>query len=328
MTARGAGDGGPGGTVARSAALALTAVVSSLLLLGCAERPAGDERVHVPDAELRTEVSPGERETLYLAEQRLISTCMDKKGFRYYVVPPAALSASPMERPFGSDDVAWAEEHGYGISDGEQDRRNREESRPNPNGRYIASLSDARGRAFQRALDGTNPAAITVQVPSMGRVFTSADGCQADARARLYGDLGRWTAAKATVVNLRALVRPRLDKDPRYAGALASWRRCMARHGFPYDGPSDAVMAMRDARSAPGKPAPDQGPRAPHPRERATAVADARCNGESKLATVGEQVLRGQTREAARGTYREAAADYTTAVARALVTARDITSAK
>ncbi|MFJ8630778.1 hypothetical protein [Streptomyces sp. NPDC093568] len=289
----------------------------SLLATGCGDDgPAATPRL--ADSELRTQLSQPEKDLLYLAEQELISSCMRERGFRYTVVPPRkSADTAPEPRPFGNDDVAWARSHGYGLSeaatagaDGANGDGKGAEARPQgPNGRYLASLGPAQKAAFQRALDGTNPAAITVRIGDRGSVFTSADGCQAEAREHLYGDLRTWTRAKATVVNLAALTRSQLDSDSRWTAAQRDWRACMAKRGLPYRSPQDAM----DAAAADGR------------REREIAVADARCNRDSALATTGADTERRIIRAAARGPHRDAVTGYTLAVNRALPEARRIT---
>jgi predicted small secreted protein len=307
----------------RVLAAAAALVLSSLLTAGCGTDSGSGAAVSasapLPDRELRTELSQQESDLLYLAEQQLINSCMRKQGFAYQVTAPYQLPSSAAARPFGNDDVALAKAHGYGIANGEQERQDRQLRNLGPNGRYVASLSPQRRQAFQRALDGTNPAAITVQIGDRGSVFTSADGCQADARTQLYGGLRRWTAAKATVINLRALTQPELAEDTRYTTALRSWRSCMTRRGYSYQNPAEAVAA------AARKSRPGGGNAALRRQEQHVAVADAQCNRQSALAATGARVQREHVQAAARGHFRQAVSDYTLAVTRALPIARRIT---
>ena len=253
--------------------------------------------------EPRTRLTSAESDLLYVAEQRLIRDCMAADGFEYVVVPPIRPDRKDAGRPFGIADVARARTDGYS------------EEAPSvptarPNGRYVAGLSADRRRRYQRALDGTDPAAIVVEVPGVGTVFTSSDGCQSKARHHLYGDLRVWTRAKAIITNLPAITFPELRRDPAYAAALLTWRSCMSLRGFGYASPAEAVTAVR-ARSGPGV----------SPEERRTAVADAQCNSSSRLAVVGAERHRVLIDLAARGRFRAEAVAYDRAVTRALTRA-------
>jgi hypothetical protein len=322
------------------AALRTLAVTGLLLVTACsaADRPSGDENAGGP---LRTGLTDVERGHLGEAEQRLVSGCMRDKGFRYGLdVGQDRPSGETPERRFGSDDIAWARRHGYGLAEasrsGDRDGKTATgtpaetatgtaaetatgtAAENNPQARYVASLTSGRKAAFDRALNGTDRAAIVVPAPGRGQIFTSADGCRADARRRLYGDLRKWTEAKAAVVNLEYLTFDAVVAEPRYTKALADWHTCMKARGLDYSSSSKAIGAVaKENRSrAAGKA---------WKREVTVAVADAECNRTAGLARTGTRLQGEHVRDAARHEFARQTRYYTRAVTTALDRARSVT---
>ncbi|MGY1499542.1 hypothetical protein ACW4TU_23670 [Streptomyces sp. QTS52] len=291
------------------------AVTGLLLVTACsaADRPA--ENTGGP---LRTGLTDAERVLLGHAEQRLITSCMRDQGFQYRLDPGGPHSEAP-ERRFGLDDVTWAREHGYGLADAARtgDRGGKAAAGNSPQARYLASLPPQRQAGFDRALNGTDRAAIVVPAPGRGRIFTSADGCQADARGRLYGDLRKWTEAKAAVVNLAYLTFDDVVAEPSYTKALADWRACMKARGPAYPSSSDAIGAVaKENRSRTAEEA--------RKHEVTVAVADAECNRAAGLARTGTRLQQEHVQEAARHEYARQTGYYTQAVTTALGRARSV----
>ncbi|WP_455360725.1 hypothetical protein [Streptomyces sp. SYSU K21746] len=305
--------------------LTLAAAAGLLLVTACsADPPAGrpaDPAKSVA-GELRTELTDTEKELLGTAEQRLIAACMKDKGFRYTLDPAPAEARSEMpDRPFGLDDVAWARAHGYGLAEtaGTGDRAGgKARAETGPQARYLAALTPQRRTEFTRALDGTDRGSIVVDVPGRGQVFTSADGCQADARRQLYGDLRRWTEAKAIIVNLEYITWDQVVAKPEYTKALANWRTCMSDRGLPYRSSSEAIEAVAAQRRS-------ESPGAARTREVRVAVADAECNRRETLARTGTRIQREQVEAAASKRFARQARHFTDAVAGALAKAESLT---
>lgn len=304
------------------------AVTGLLLVTACsaADRPSEDT-----GGRLRTGLTDGERELLGAAEQRLITSCMRDKGFRYGLDPDGPRSEAP-ERRFGLDDVTWARRHGYGLAEAARagdrgggdgsgdrggDRGGKAAAENSPQARYVASLPPRRQAEFDRALNGTDQAAIVVPAPGRGQIFTSADGCQADARRRLYGDLRKWTEAKAAVVNLEYFTYDDVVAEPRYTKALTDWRACMKARGLAYPSSSEAIGAVaKENRSRTAEEA--------WKREVTVAVADAECNRSAGLARTGTRLQREHVQDAARHEFARQTRYYTQAVTTALGRARSV----
>ncbi|WP_267244900.1 hypothetical protein [Streptomyces sp. PR69] len=295
--------------------LRMIPVTGLLLVTACspADWPSQDA-----GGPLRTGLNEAERTLLGEAEQRLITRCMRDKGFQYRRDPAGPRSEAP-ERRFGLDDVDWARRHGYGLAEAarSKDRGGKAAAENSPQERYLASLPPRRRAEFDRALNGADRAAIVVQVPGRGRIFTSADGCQADARGRLYGDLRKWTEAKAVVVNLEYLTFDEVVAEPRYTKALADWRACMKARGLAYPNSSEAIGAV--AKENRTRTAEDA-----WKREVTVAVADAECNRAAGLARTGDRLQRQHVQNAARDEFARQTRYYTQAVTTALDRARSV----
>ncbi|MCX4972805.1 hypothetical protein [Streptomyces sp. NBC_00620] len=291
------------------------AVTGLLLVTACsaADRPAEDA-----GGRLRTGLTDAERKTLGGAEERLIAGCMRDKGFEYGLDPDGPRGEVPTRR-FGLDDVAWARAHGYGLDEAARsgDRGGKAAAGKSPQARYIASLPPRRQAEFDRALNGTDRDAIVVPAPGRGQIFTSADGCQADARRGLYGDLRKWTEAKAAVVNLEYVTFDDVVAEPSYTKALADWKACMKARGLAYPSSSEAIGAVvEENRSRTAEEA--------RKREVTVAVADAECNRAAGLARTGARLQREHVRDAARNEFARQTRYYTQAVTTALDRARSV----
>ncbi|MCK2244615.1 MULTISPECIES: hypothetical protein [unclassified Crossiella] len=186
------------------------------------------------------------------AEQALIRECMRELGFEYRVSAP---STAPPRRdfPYALDDPAWAAAHGYGPAP--------EPPAENPNQSYYARQPRGRAEAALKAIHGDRPRALSVRVPGGALTTRSDNGCQAEAEARLYGELAEWFKAETVVRELPSLRRSRVLADPRFAAAAGSWADCMRAEGHPHATPAEARAAL---------PLPAEA-------ERKLAVAEAGC---------------------------------------------------
>ncbi|MFV0131979.1 hypothetical protein ACLGIH_01690 [Streptomyces sp. HMX87] len=295
------------------------AAAGLLLVTACSAEASSPGAPDPATSGIRTELTGAEKDLLNDAEQRLITDCMRGEGFSYTVDPPPPNRSRAPDRPFGLDDVAWARRHGYGLAaDGRSgDRGGAAQTPAGSQERYLASLTPERRLAFDRALNGTDREAIVVEVPGRGQILTSADGCQAEARSRLYGDLHRWTEAKAIVVNLGYITWDQVVSEPGYTKALEGWRDCMAARGLPYRSSSEAIGDVASRR-------PQHTGESARKREMRTAVADAECNRDAGLSRTGTRLLREHVQAAARKKFARQARHYTDAVTSALARARTV----
>lgn len=216
-------------------------------------------------------VTAEEKVLLYRAEERLIRHCMADNGFEYHEIPPPADNAGPRDFPYVIDDVAWARKHGYGVV---------EEGRPtaNPNTAQFEKLSAARKQAWQKMLVGEG-ARVSVTLPDGPRYSISGEGCIADARRALFGDLARWYRASKLTEDLPTLVQRAVRDDPRYDAAMADWAGCMRRQGHQVSTP----VELRDEHFSRARTMKRVVARAAEIR---TAVAEARCAQSTSLSRV------------------------------------------
>ncbi|MEU6281298.1 hypothetical protein [Streptomyces sp. NPDC047028] len=245
-----------------AAALALTACSASR---GSATgRPAG----HVRQASGTAE------QTLRLAEQLLIKSCMEKHGYRYWVEQEDGEDGGNSARrfPYVVDDLAWATAHGYGN---DLRRERQKEVEHDPNQRYFRSLPADRRTGALSAVNGPRPRGLSARLPTGQLVTHSDQGCTAEAERALYRDLSSWFRATRVTDSLAGLRVGLVLDDRRYRSATGPWSRCMRGKGHTYGSPAEA----RAAATAPGN-------EWPHGKEVRLASAEASCARSSGLAAV------------------------------------------
>ncbi len=278
---------------------AVAAAFACAVFMGaCTLAPNPGEHAVGPDllraAAERTWPSPETMETLRLLEDRLVQRCMEDRGFEYPLEPDAVdierrwaeLGHRRNFTPWGWDDPDLARRIGYGI----ETTRNATErlvqeanqARANsPQARVYASLSPQERVRYDEALTGSGPPVVYANVD--GAAFsTRPDGCLAQAQSTLYGSLTGFAHAIWIRNELSATVEHRMTQQADYRTALEGWRRCMERHGYDVDDPLDAYgYAYSQTRELPTS---DERARV----ENAVAVADAECNREADLSTIGD----------------------------------------
>ncbi|MDN3027960.1 hypothetical protein [Streptomyces sp. S.PB5] len=266
-----------------AAALVVTAALG-VVTMGCGPQNQDEKRsgtdlgTSAGGSRLR-ELTDAEQLRIGDAQQRLIKRCMARKGFDYWEAERLSLEES---RTLGwvTDDVAWADRHGYGSRIEAKHERARLTNR---NVTYRKGLSDERRAAYDKALDeGVDAPVITAEVPTGGTVRKRVGGCVAEAEEQLYGDRAAWFRAEKTVMGLQPLYVPQLMADKRFAAALASWSGCMARSGYTYRTPQEARQAAVEQGL---KTEPDKAFEA----ERKLAVADATCAKNTSLRSIGNE---------------------------------------
>lgn len=215
------------------------------------------------------------------AQQRLTRRCMNSHGFAYWEDRTLTLRESMPVR-YVQDDVAWAEEYGYG---GRIEARQDQLRLHNPIAAYRQSLSTARRAAFDKALDGggSDVQVLSAQLPGGGQeVRTRLGGCTKVAEKALYGDPGDWFRASKTATGLPALYGQQLLRDRQLTTAVSAWSRCMKRAGLSYPDPRAARDAVRENTARLGTTGADKA----FATERRTAAADATCARATSLKTV------------------------------------------
>jgi hypothetical protein len=290
-------------------------VVSAAVLL-CVTAPAvqactDPHRPSSPAAEAR-ELSTGERQTLARAEKLLTRDCMRREGFSFWVTDQPPRSGDELF-PYVVDDEQWAASHGYGRDILE---RREELAADNPNQRYFRSLSAPRRSAAVMALNGREPVGLEAEVPGMGTVRHSDQGCEAQAQRTLYTDLPRWYQVRKVTEALDIQVRSAVVNDQRFGKSVQRWSGCMRAAGYAYASPPEARKGF--LRTADPEKS-DAG------NEIRTAVAEARCADSSGLSEQARALERSH-RQRINEQYATEVADRTALEHQALPRARDIVS--
>lgn len=225
-----------------------------------------------------------DNELLHLAEQTLISRCMQERGFEYQVAP---LPEDSFEaHPYGNDDVDRSRANGYGL--GERTRGQSStgdlDNSTDPNSQYVDSLPEPRRQAFTIALFGPPSGRQGhVGLPGGLEIGFPLEGCLADARQELYKDGEEFMSAVSIIDNLGTEVQTRVVAEKSYVKAREQWHDCMHQRGYDAERPADAVRlaisayATGDAAEA-------------RLREIEIAVADAECAQRTALVKKAEQL--------------------------------------
>jgi len=224
-------------------------------LTGCADK----QRAAAASPALPRAITAQEAKLLDRAKQILVSGCMRRHGFRFWVRPNGA-AADVARFAYVVDDIRWASRHGYGnvIQRGDDSQRR------DPNRRYFAKLSPARQQAALRALNGARPEGLEARLPSGAVARRSDRSCTSEAERRLYGDLQGWFRASTVTDNLFGARAGRVTADAGFVAATQRWSACMRAAGHRYVSPLQARAAVTQARLS-------------FSAERRVAVAEATC---------------------------------------------------
>ncbi|MEU1106586.1 hypothetical protein ABZ408_37350 [Streptomyces tibetensis] len=262
------------------------AALASLVLTACT---ADTETAHRASPAARSEATAADGKLTYAqdlrisdAKQHLITSCMRKKGFRFWEEEPLSLEES---RPIGyvQDDVDWARSHGYGSRITAKENRARLR---NPNIAYRNSLPRSRQKAYDIAMDGGQDAVLLKSpTPFGGTITKQSGGCVSQAEKALYGDPAAWFRSDATVSNLRPLYVDKLLRDKEFKSAVSAWSRCMSNAGHPFPDPNAARQSTRE-HSAEQTRAEEAKTFA---NETRIAVADATCARSVSLRSIGQR---------------------------------------
>lgn len=220
-----------------------------------------------------------EREAvLHDAEQELTRRCMADAGFEFVTTPSATIAeqerqaASEVPPEYGFDDVEAARRVGYGLADASSTSGVLPSDQANV--AIYEALPQAEKARYDELLNPSLDNAITVRLDDGSEVSTSAEGCVAEARVTLYGDLAEYIKLSHVALNLRNEARARVESDESYGDSLEAWASCMENRGFQFAAWFEAYEAAINAPS----------------REVEIAVADTSCAQEVGSVRIGNQV--------------------------------------
>ncbi|MEV5886660.1 hypothetical protein AB0L74_28895 [Streptomyces sp. NPDC052020] len=197
--------------------------------------PAAELRSRLPfDPLLRTPAETARR--VHEAEQRLITACMARHGFRYQAAPSTrAGTAGGGPGQFGIDTLtprSAAEPPGAQPSE-----------RP-------------RGKAFTRALYGDPKQKISARNKAIS-VQGSATGCVAEAQTRLLGAGGpqRELTLRVRLDQGERDALQALARDSAYRRATDRWRACVRQAGITAKDPRHLAAGLRPDKPLAAQPA-------------------------------------------------------------------------
>jgi hypothetical protein len=262
----------------RFAGLVAGCLAAGLVAVGCSKAPAAPKAVGHSNIPLSSGLDEDEERLLSYAEATLASRCMAKRGLKY--VARMAPRDDRRRAKWGTEDVAYARKHGYGVELASSvDKFVRED--PNAN----LGLSPDQQRTWEEAYFGTDSTRIRVTLPDGDQYEAPGTGCLAEARKELYGDLQQQTRLFYYMQALRLDAANMVKADPAYLAAVDRWRRCMQSRGYSYPNP---LGAIEDATLSYRRFGPKGHARA-RTREIQIAVADATCGKQSKLVAVATE---------------------------------------
>lgn len=255
----------------RRTLLLLTAGLLMATTAGCAAEAA----TPVPSGGGSRRPSGNPEQTLHLAEQLLIKSCMEKRGYQYWIEPWRAADAAH-RFPYVLDDAAWAKAHGYGS---DVLRKREAQALRDPNQKYFRSTPADRRPALLSAINGPRPQGLSARLPTGLLVTHSDQGCVADAERELYKDLSAWFRVTRVRDSLGGMRVALVLGDKRYRAATKPWSTCMRGRGYAYRSPAEARAAV----TQPGRTWP-------HSEEVRLASAEAACAESSGLSSVAKNL--------------------------------------
>jgi hypothetical protein len=111
---------------------------------------------------------------------------------------------------------------------------------------------------------------LVVDLPQLGRLSTADNGCTAEARRTLYGDLAGWYRVRRTVDHFDSYVDEKVVAASQYRTGLAAWATCVRKRGY-------AASTPRELRRLVTPASPESAGEQAPPQEIAAAVTEAQC---------------------------------------------------
>lgn len=199
-------------------------------------------------------------EEQHFTAERAIQQCMESRGFEYDLVPYFAVNFTDTDRRYGITDEQAASVYGYQRppKPGDEQRNKLEEE--------LTVNAPNRAGIWETAFFGEDT--VRIDLPDGGWIEYTAGGCLDVGRQAAVGDVAAWMELTERIQGLIGESYGGAENDPRVQEALTRWVSCMESAGY-------VVTSLEDAPYGQGEEA---------------AVADARCNNASGLATTWMEV--------------------------------------
>jgi hypothetical protein len=178
-------------------------------------------------------------------------------------------------------DMPTRKQHGYGIVPDGDDSQAQQPADP-----YYARLSPQDQKRYDTVLFGPPGARVELDIGGGQPISTPSQGCEADARRGIAGDLVAWVRIFYDPDYYDNRLSEQASTAPRYLAALAAWHSCMAARGYAYQTPDAARDAMHDRYRRVGATAEFR------QQEITVAVADGECASQVHLPSTALAVRR------------------------------------
>ena len=280
--------------------LAVTTCLAAGLVLGACSGgdDAVDDRVPPPGTVLsddafdlvsRSEAFYVEEQALLGAEQLGIAECMQSQGWDYVALPGDQLVANSSQSLTDRrlDD-------GYGLASAATQVQGSDATSAQGNGanrEVIASLSAEDAARYDVALFGHPETRASIDLPDGTAVSYPVDGCIAQARTELYGDIATWASVSNVPPSYERVLAENVLESSAYTAAMRGWSDCMAASGFDYALPQDAIDDLTERYRVEGFS--DQ----LRDEEMRTATADATCAQDEGVESAVDEALRTETEQ-------------------------------
>ncbi|MGY5883408.1 hypothetical protein [Modestobacter lacusdianchii] len=231
----------------RRTSAALSAVTAlALVLAGCGgsdDRPAAEEQdsplSEYFNAVYGGDLSPEEQERQFaeqLAErEELVAQCMQDEGFEYTPDTQSSSYSAGDGTEWEPEDREWVGQYGYGAVESPMSDEvpSEEQEYVDPNGDYVATLSESEQTAFYEALYGPQPTEDELSEEASYEYDWQTAGCQGAAQHEVEGqDVSQSEEFKPLFDAINALYED-MASWPGMAELDAEWATCMdaAGHG-------------------------------------------------------------------------------------------------
>jgi len=140
------------------------------------------------------DLSPEEQERQFAEQQEqqeeLVALCMQEQGFEYAPATQSSSFSSADGTEWEPDDREWVSQYGYGAvrSPFTDEPSTAEEEYVDPNGDYVASLSESEQTAFYEALYGPQPTEEEMGEDGSYEYDWQTAGCQGAAQHEVAGE--------------------------------------------------------------------------------------------------------------------------------------------
>lgn len=184
-----------------------------------------------------------------------VAECMQAEGFEYTPVYPESRGSTKRAEAYALDKDEFTERYGYGLT-----TLGMERSDPDPNQKYVQSLSEKAKKAYQEALigpmleaevqhpEGGKQKTVRIEVakPGSKKSGKQADpGCLQKAHEQVFGERTNRQQEFSSLFEDLATLHQRIQRDPAMVEAYEKWAGCM--RGAGYDGfrtPEDATNSI------------------------------------------------------------------------------------